>query len=257
MNQDEILLDFKKKVCDKISLKQQGKNRYMVITPFLFEDGDMFKIILKREGDDWYLTDEGHTLMHLSYEEVDVDSGRRKEFFSQALSRNFLKYDEGEIKSIIENSDYGDTLYSFVQGLMKVVDLEYLSQERVRSLFFEDLRKLLEESIKRPKAFDYKYVDVDSRGVYKVDCRIEMPKQPVHIFGANNDERSRSIAISCYYLMKRGKKFFSIAIFENQEDISSKALTQITDAVGKQYSSLDSAKEELPKFIEELVSMQS
>jgi len=257
MNQDEILQDFKKKVCDKISLKQKGKNRYMVITPFLFEDGDMFKIILKKDGDNWYLTDEGHTLMHLSYDEIDVDSGRRKEFFSQALTRNFLRYDEGEIKAIIEKNDYGDALYSFVQGLMKVVDLEYLSQERVRSLFLEDLKRMLEQTIKRPKDFNYKYPEVDSRGVYVIDCKIDLPKRPIHIFGANTEDRCKNIALSCYYLKEHEIKFFSIVIFEDQQEISSKVLTQITDAVGKQYSSLDSAKKELPGFIEEFASMQS
>ena len=257
MNQDGILKDFKKIVCDKISLKQKGKNRYMVITPFLFEDGDMFKIILKKEGDTWYLTDEGHTLMHLSYEKFEIDSNKRKELFSQAITRNWMKYDEGEIKLIIEDGDFGNTLYSFIQGLMKVVDLEYLSQEHVRTLFFEDLMNLLEKAVKRPKVFDYTYDKADSSGIYNVDCMVEMPKRPLHIFGANTDDRCKNIALTCYFLSGHGIKFFSIVVLENQDDISRKVLMQLTDAVGKQYTSLNSAKSELPKFIEEFASMQS
>jgi hypothetical protein len=255
--EDEILEDFKKKVCDKITLKEKGKNRFMVVTPFKFEDGDTFKILLKKEDDNWYLTDEGHTLMHISYEGFEIDTDKRKELFSQAINRNFLEEDEGEIKSLIENKNFGNALYSFVQGLMKIIDLEYLSQEHVRTVFFEDLRKLLDKSIKRPKKFEFFYEEIDKNGTYSIDCKIELPKRPIHIFGTNTDRRCREIAITTYFLEKHGVKSFSIVIHEDQEKISPKVRTQLTDAVGKQYTSLNSAKSELKKFVEEMAITQS
>ena len=43
-------------------------NRFLVFTPFTFDDGDHLAIVLKRYDKHWFLSDEGHTYMHLSYE---------------------------------------------------------------------------------------------------------------------------------------------------------------------------------------------
>jgi len=44
-------------VSAKVRLMGEGVNRFRVITPFLFEDGDHLGIVLKREGNQWVLTD--------------------------------------------------------------------------------------------------------------------------------------------------------------------------------------------------------
>jgi hypothetical protein len=57
--------EFKEKVCKEIRLMQEGIDRYRVFTPFQFDDRDSFAIILKNAGNNWILSDEGHTFMHL------------------------------------------------------------------------------------------------------------------------------------------------------------------------------------------------
>jgi hypothetical protein len=59
--------DFRARICEQVDLEQEGEGRFRVLTPFRFEDGDHFGIILKHRGDHWILTDEASTLMHLSY----------------------------------------------------------------------------------------------------------------------------------------------------------------------------------------------
>ncbi|MFH0994143.1 MAG: hypothetical protein V1844_01390 [Pseudomonadota bacterium] len=49
MTTETIEQDFRQKVCSKISLREEGLDRYRVFTPFLSEDGDHFAIVLKRE----------------------------------------------------------------------------------------------------------------------------------------------------------------------------------------------------------------
>ena len=79
MNLDAIERDFREKVCAKLRLAPEGMGRYRVFTPFLFEDGDHLAVVLKREGNTWLLSDEGHTFMHLTYdlEEKDLQRGSR------------------------------------------------------------------------------------------------------------------------------------------------------------------------------------
>ena len=69
MNQNNILTQFKEKVCKEIGLIEKGIGRYVIKNPFIFEDGDQLVILLiyDKEGKSWKITDEGHTFQHLSY----------------------------------------------------------------------------------------------------------------------------------------------------------------------------------------------
>lgn len=88
MESETILKQFRDKVSEKITLKEKGIGRYLVQTPFLFEDGDHLVIILKHEEQKWKLTDEGHTFMHLSYfmEIRDTQKGTRQDLIKNAKS---------------------------------------------------------------------------------------------------------------------------------------------------------------------------
>ncbi len=57
----DLQTKFLAKLPDSITLEQLGKNMFELITPYTFSDGDGFSIILKKENDNWILTDEGDT----------------------------------------------------------------------------------------------------------------------------------------------------------------------------------------------------
>ena len=48
-----------------------------------------------------------------------------------------------QLREYIETQRYGDALYSFVQALLRITDVSYLSRERVRSTFIEDFRTFM------------------------------------------------------------------------------------------------------------------
>ncbi len=137
MTIETIERDFKAKVCEKIRLSVEGVERFRVFTPFLFEDGDHLAIVLKRENDAWLLSDEGHTYMHLTYDldEKDLQRGTRQKVISAALSMFRIEDRDGELLMRIADEQFGDALYSFIQALIKVTDVSFLSRERVRSTF--------------------------------------------------------------------------------------------------------------------------
>lgn len=76
MDIESLENEFRKKVCDEIEIIREGKDRFVVATPFTFEDGDNLNTILKKNGTGWYFTDEGHTFMHLSYDDLDFERGK-------------------------------------------------------------------------------------------------------------------------------------------------------------------------------------
>src|SRR5450759_3281390 len=159
MSEQAVVLDFQRKVSEKVHIASEGIDRYRVFTPFMFEDGDHLAIVLRKESGAWTLTDEGHTYMHLTYdlEEKDLRKGTRQKIINNALSAFSVDDREGELVLPIEDELYGDALFSFVQALLKITDVSYLSRERVKSTFMEDFRSFMEEKVPAARrAFDWR-----------------------------------------------------------------------------------------------------
>ena len=131
MSIETIEQDFHKKVSAQVRLAAEGLGRFRVFTPFLFEDGDHLAIVLRQEGSRWILSDEAHTYMHLTYDidEKELHRGTRQKIISNALSTFHVEDRNGELVLDVPDERYGDALYSFVQALLKISDVSYLSRE--------------------------------------------------------------------------------------------------------------------------------
>jgi hypothetical protein len=252
MDLTDIQRDFQKKVCDQIRLLPEGLSRYVVIHPFTFDDGDHYIVVLKNVGGEWQLSDEGHTIMHLSYEDIALSKGGYREIVDNIVSAFGLVNREGELRLPIPEMRFGDALFSYIQALVKISDVKYLERERIRSLFMDEFRGFLTEHIPEPRRkFDYYHPQHDPNRVYSIDCRVETRNSPLFIFGITSDSKCQTATTIIYWWERQGEAFKVMAIHENQEEISRPILARFTDVCGKQFSSLPTNRARIKVFIEE------
>ena len=206
----------------------------------MFEDGDHFVIILRRDLDrGWVLSDEGHTLMHLSYSGVDLDRGTRAKVIDHTLSAHGVTNQQGELRLHVPDNSFGDALFTFVQAIAAVSATTLWTRERVDNAFRDDARNLLHEVVGEPRLIE-EFVDrdIDPDGTYPADYLV----RGVHdhlVFVVATEHQCNQATITSHFYESKKRRVRSVVLFEDQTQISRRSVAQLSNVVGKQFAHLD------------------
>lgn len=245
-------------MCAEVRLIDRGNGRLILTTPFFFPDGDPYLVYLQeRPGGILRLTDSGHTLMHLSYEN-DIDKfreGTRGRLFEQILSEQDVIEQEGEFYIDAPSDALGSALFRFAQTLTKITDLTFLNRARAESAFYEDLSELLTRTVDSEIITrDYVYPDIPNAEDYPIDFRVEGKFDPLFVFGIPNRDKARLATIVLERLLRANAQFESVLIFADQSSMPRKDLARLSNAGGEMIASLDAQDDLRRKLMRRVAS---
>jgi len=243
----------------QVTVEQEGRERFIVTTPFVREDGDHFNIILRgdQSRSTWVLSDEGETLMHLSYwmDYASLKKGTRREIVERVLGQYGVENREGELRLETVYTDLSGAIFTFLQALTRVNDVTYLSRETVRATFMDDFREFMQQTVPTERlTFDYHHPKYDRRGVYTVDALVNHRDVPLYVFAIGTNDRCRDVTINLHMYKQWNIRYQSIAIFEDQQAISRDVLARFSDVADKQFSSLVSSEPQIESYLKERLS---
>ncbi|MEO8721438.1 MAG: DUF1828 domain-containing protein [Ginsengibacter sp.] len=230
-------------MCSEIKVEPKNDKLLRIQTPFYFSDGDPYQIYIKEmAGGIMRVTDMGHTLLQLSYEN-DVDKfreGTRGILFGQILSEFEIKENNGEFFTDTDSKNLVTAIFGMGQALTKITDLTFLNRARAESTFYEDLNESLFKIVTSEKIQrDYIFPGMDNGADYPIDYYIEGKNAPLYVFGIPNKDKARLTNIILEHLLRSTTDFDSLLIFANQENIPRPDLARLSNTGGEMIASLD------------------
>jgi len=189
--------------------------------------------------------------MVLSYEKINLEAEGRASLIEKAKVPHDIEDRDGELIIQVQEDRFGDALFSFIQGIVRISDITYTRTERVRSLFFEEWRELVSKLAPKEQVhFNYNDPDLDPKKEYPIDCMVERGMIPFFIFGIANDEQCLAATVSLMKYESLGKKFHSIAIFEDLEEIKPRNYAMLSNTCEKQLATVQAGRERLEKYVD-------
>jgi Domain of unknown function DUF1828 len=230
-------------MCAEVKIRNKNESLLTIETPFFFPDGDPYQIYVKEmPGGIIRLSDMGHTLMHLSYDN-DIEKfreGTRGKIFEQIKTETFVDENDGEFFIETPLEKLGINIFRLSQALTKINDLTFLNRARAESTFYEDLQEQLYKIVGDEKVQkDYYYQNMENSRDYPIDYKIDGKYAPLFLFGVPNRDKARLTTIILERLLREKADFDSLLIFSDQGSIPKQDLARLTNAGGEMIASLD------------------
>jgi hypothetical protein len=244
-------------LCGKVQIRKTSQDYLQILTPFTFTDGDTFQLYLQEKpGGGVQLTDFGHTLMQMSYENdlAKFREGTRGKLFEQVLANAGMREENGQLVLDAALDNLGAGILRYGQGLTRIYDLTLLNRARVAGTFYEDLKERL-YGLVAPEKIQPEYVlegkaDAES---YPIDYRIEGKRAPLFLFGIAGRDKARLVTIILEHWLRATVEFDSLLIFQEQQEIPRRDLARLSNVGGEMLASLD-ASEDFQRKIVKLVA---
>ncbi len=148
INEIEELLDTHWKwLKDKTILKQMKEDWIEVTTPYLDRHNDCLQIYIKKEREEFILTDDSYVINDLINSGLTVSSPKRKELLGTTLAGFGVQLGNEQQLQIHTNAEnFPLKKHNFIQAMLAVNDLFYLASPSGTNFFIEDVTNWMDVS---------------------------------------------------------------------------------------------------------------
>jgi len=125
---------------DKTALKKLNRGWFEIETPYLDRYNDYIQIYIKKDKENYILSDGGYTIEDLEDNGVNLNNEKRKEIL-KIIMNNFNISLQGDKSLTIEANESNFKLkkHGLIQSILAIGDMFYLSSPVIKSLFFEEV----------------------------------------------------------------------------------------------------------------------
>lgn len=131
----------------KSGLSVEEINGYCELTtPFLDRHNDHLQIYATKKADKILLTDDGYILSDLRTSGLDIATAKRKAVLDSMLNGFGVHEQANALTVEASPKTLGQRVHSLLQAMLAVNDMFVMSQPRVASFFWEDVKEFFEQN---------------------------------------------------------------------------------------------------------------
>ena len=133
-------------------------------------------------------------------------------------------------------------------------DVLCLSTQNVQSTFKKDFQALLYENVPVSRMnFNWRHPDLDSEGIYPVDCRINGMPEPLLVYGLHSNTGVRDATIALQQFKAWNMPGHPLGIFEDRAAYSRNVLARFDAVCEKQFHYFYENREDIRAFLGQYV----
>jgi len=115
-----------------------------ITTPYIDRHNDYLQIYVKRENNEFILTDDGYIIQDLESSGCKLESKKRQKLLTITLNGFGIKRVGSALEVHASLDNFPLKKHNLIQGMLAINDLFYLSEPLVISLFLEDVISWME-----------------------------------------------------------------------------------------------------------------
>ena len=287
----ELERELQAQICESVYIVTKGDGKHYITTPFSYGDGDGPVIALRRNGKGWVLSDEGNTMMRLSWRlsEKELKSPERQRKIADALALSQASQKDGELFLQVNNSTYGKALFDFVHSLLIVDELGYPENPSVSDKLTTDIEyssdwqqetfvaasnaprwspkrplmpirefkngfiSLLEECLPQDRLnFNWHDPEWDTASNYTVDCMVNGMASPLFLHAPATDIQVRDTTFTIYRFNEQEVEGHHAAIFRDASRLTKKVISQLDAVCDVQFDGIENERERIREYLQSL-----
>jgi hypothetical protein len=235
---DDLATNLGAALCASFVLHEVETGKFVLQTPFQFEDGDGYPVVMERHEKGWRITDQGGGASHLTLDDVDFTPARLEMLVDIAEGSGF-DFEDLVLSRIQSELPTPFDVADVIQAIAQLSAIRFISRERVRRLYRDDVAKFVEAQI--PSQYrDLRWSPPkDARGLYAADALLRSSDpdlSPTTLFAVGNAEQAEHVTISILMHKQWGLEVDPLVVYDRQvrNRIGSPRIFHLQDAAGDQ-----------------------